>query len=326
MKFKKSAIIVTISLLVVSLFGFAFTRPGKTNRTAIKPDVSEKEIKSYTIENWDEIEWEVFTDKDSELPSTYYDKESSKKWTKDLPPSSQALRQVKLVDGSPSDVRNRDLDKDGKPQKAPKVLGVKFHFTYPGHNEVTIRPPRTDKYKVVRNKPFLSENDFLKSKDTGKFEQPKDRDYFIYGLEMPGQVQEVSIWVCGRGNDYDLEGWFQDWKGDTHVLKFGAVNFFGWRPMKVQIPKNVPQGVESYPRNKTLVLTQFKLRSNPKTSGEQVVLFFDEVRVLTGTYDIHFDGADLNFDDDDCNSKDKKDQMLKTSQRDCKKGESPKPQ
>lgn len=316
MKLSKSAIISTVAFMAVSLVGFSFAKT-TTDKIAIRPDVSAKEIKSFTLENWDETEWEVFTDKDGEVPSTYYtdaegkDIPDAKKWKKDLT-NSQVMRQVKLVDGAPRDIRNLDTEKG----KTAKVLGVKFHFTYPGYNEVTMRPPRTKKYEVIRSKPFLNENDFKKGQD-GKFAQPSNRSYSVYGLEMPGVSQEVSLWVNGRGNDYELEGWFQDWKGDTHILKFGSLNFIGWRPLKIAIPSNVPQGVDSYPRNKTLVLTQFRLRSHPKTSGESVILFFDEIKVLTNTHDVHFDGADLNFDSEDCESKNKKDKLLKVSNRDC---------
>jgi hypothetical protein len=315
-KFQYSLVLFLVS--AISLVGIAFAEK-KGVQTSNGNDLSVNELKALTVENWDKTEWEVFTDKDSEIPDTY----GKRPYKKDLAASSQSMRQVKLVKGYPRDVKNIDL---GQEKDNSQVLAVKFFFTYPGNNEVTIRPPRTESFLVKRPRYYVGDNAFT-SEDLKKDPASRDMNNVniqpIYGIELPGVVKSLSVWVLGRGNDYTLEGWIEDWKGDTHILKFGSVNFVGWRPLTATIPAYIPQFVEAYPATKALVFKQFKIRSTPKTGGDITYLFFDEFKVLTDVFDVHFDGASIDFDSDDCNNKQKVEQLeVKTKKegkpsRDC---------
>jgi hypothetical protein len=295
---RKTTTVLSVSVVSVLLLGGIALAKNSSLSTPIGNDVSGKEVKAITVESFDcikdsEYGWELFTDKDSVIPPSYYDE--GFKYDPKLAPSSQAMREVKLITGhKPQDLRYIDKDKN-------KVLGVKFQFTYPGFNEVTIRPPRTPQYAVERIRSYISDNDLSRAdykKDPEK-RQPKQSVYTIYGIELPGVVKAISVWVLGRGNEYEMEAWLEDWKGDSHILKLGSLDFVGWRPLTAKVPDYVPQDISSFPQTKTIVLQQFKIRSNPKTSGEMVYLFMDEIKVLTDVFEVHFDGADVDFDEDD---------------------------
>lgn len=163
-------------------------------------------------------------------------------------------------------------------------MGLRFRFVYPGTNVVELVPPKSREYERFEGR--LDEN-----------QKPVVRK--VRGIRMPGKVKAISIWVLGRGNEFNLEGWVEDWKGNTHIYQFGSLDFVGWRPLTITIPENVPQDVESFPQTKNLVFKKLVLRSTPKTSQEEVVVFFDSLKVLTDTYDVFFDGADVDFDDKD---------------------------
>lgn len=315
MKIKHIAAGLSLSIfLIASLTGFALAERRKGVKTSNGSDISANELRAITIESWDETRWEVFTDKDQVNYPTYPG--SDYKYEEKLE-TSQVLREVKLLKGAyPRDVKYLDYNKN---KENLQVLGVKFRFTYPGNNEVTIRPPRTDKFKIMRYKGFVSENDFT-SADQKK--DPSDRPKLvqqpIYGIEFPGVAKAISVWVCGRGNDYDLESWIEDHKGDTHILKMGNLNFVGWRPLTAKIPDYIPQFSDTYPATRTAIFKQFKIRSNPRSTGDTVVLFFDELRILTDAFEVHFDGADLDFDDEDCAQKVKLEKMLEDPKRPVK--------
>jgi len=297
---------------------FQTTRVLAGTETAVGSDVAALAYRAVTIESWDRdytgsgYGWEVVTDKDIVQKGAKYEPAYA---------NFQVEREVKLLQGTPQDIReNVGYDQ-------ARILGVKFAFTFPGHNSVSIRPPHVDQYVVERPRPYLNEVALTSDyKVPSCYKDPNLQGSVngakraravdcIYGVEMPGIVKAVSVWVCGRGNKYTLEGWIEDWRGDSHILRFGSLDFIGWRPLVALVPTTVPQTVDSYPPTKTLVFKKLLIRSQPKTSLETVYIYFDELRVLTKIFEVHFDGAQIDFDRADC---EKKNHLLKMLRRNAR--------
>ncbi len=164
--------------------------------------------------------------------------------------------EIKFINGSPSDMVPEKWASNNKGLKKEKCLGIHFKFKYPGHNSVHIIPKET--------------------------------------IPLIGRSRGISLWFHGRGNEYELECWVEDYNGQTHILKFGSVNFVGWRPLKTYIPANIPQKIESYPQSRYLKIKRFVIRAEPEARTVDTYMFIDQIKVLTDDYEVNFDGQELH--------------------------------
>ncbi len=298
-------------LLYGAAWGFTFmlssNSPANAKiETVVQGDTEAEELRSVTIESWDRdysgqgYGWRVYTDKDAKQnPGTPYSSRAE---------SAQAEREVKLIKGTPVGLRlNHDYDQ-------ARVLAVQFAFTFPGNNAVTLAPPKVDHFMNERIRYYLSEAPAIEGRANNScFQDPSyamlrntkrnQAVACVNGVNMPGIVHKISVWVMGRGNDYELEAWLEDWKGNVHVLPMGSVNFVGWRPLSVTVPKSIAQDIDTFPQTKTLILTKLKLRARRSTFVDPVYIFFDELRILASVFQVSFDGSQLNFDSVDCGRK-----------------------
>ena len=279
-------------------------------------DVQSREIRAVTMESWDRdysgggYGWEVTTNKDKKLKgstqaSVYNSNDSS----------LQAEREVKLVAGTSDHITINEGNQQAQ------ILAIRFAFTFPGDNVVSISPPKVDKYTIERYRNYISESAVKKATAVRK-SCYKDPNLSIMrrvgsllleclnGIEFPGNVKEISVWVLGRGNDYNLEAMVEDWRGEVHSLKMGSVNFVGWRPLRVKIPRNIPQSADSFPQTRTLIFRKFKLVKSRVSNfdgrrfEDVVYIFFDELRVLvSGLHYFTNEGAGIHFDKVDCERK-----------------------
>ena len=254
--------------------------------TNVPSDISGEELKAVVVEDFEKGTIAKDLNSDGWLlrstPKKYTNSALSEKKLKRKNPVPEL--QIKFLEGSPNDmqVEKWSLTELGKTNK--QCLGVKFRFRYPGFNSVHIMPPLEVTWK--EKKPSLTYNP-----RNGKEEQER-------GIQLPGRAKAISLWVHGRGNPYTLEVWIKDYRGDTHALKLGSVNFVGWRPMKVEIPSNIPQSFESFPQTRVAKITKLVLRAVRSAPAEELIndtyFFFDQLKVLTDTYEVNFDGNDLH--------------------------------
>ena len=275
--------ILYVIFLAVIVGSFAADEAQSKIDTNVPDDISGEERKAVVIEDFEtgtvggDTGWQIQSE-----PKQFVNAETEKKLKMKNP---VPVLEMKLINGFPNDMSVEEWSLTDLGKKKEKCLGVKFQFRYPGaSNSIHILPPKELDWK--RKNPVYRYNP-----STRKDEQER-------GLQLPGKARGISMWIHARGKPYTLEVWVKDYRGDTHVFKFGSVNFVGWRPLKIYIPTNVPMETSSYPQIRVAKITRFVLRAIPGANAEDLTeptfFFFDQIKVLTDTFEVNFDGQELD--------------------------------
>jgi len=280
--YNKRNVAIFMSMLFTVCLGVLGTDTAQSKIiTNVPADVSGDELKAIVIEDFENATlgdngWKV-----DSVPKRFAKAETEQKLKMKNPVNRL---EMKVIGGGPNDMNVEEWSLTDKGKKKEKCLGVAFQFKYPGKNEVHIlAPPQVDwRDKTPK---------FTYNPSTGKDEQER-------GIELPGKSKGISIWVHGRGHPYTLEAWVKDYRGATHIIKFGSINFVGWRPMNADIPVFIPQEFQSFPQTRVTKITRFVIRAVPNAPREELMettyFFFDQLKVLTDTYEVNFDGNELH--------------------------------
>ena len=259
--------------------------------THVKGDVAENEWRAMVVEDFENFKIAANITDDgwfiSSTPNEYTkgDEETKKK-------KNPVLKlDLRSIDGGSSDMRvEEESSPTGLGKEKKKVMGINFQFRYPGNNSVSIEPPFELDWK--ERTPVLT------------YDQALRKEVAERGVQLPGRIKSVSMWVHGRGFPYTLEIWIKDYKGDVHILSKQPVNFIGWQPISFDVPVYVPQTADTYPVTRVVKLVRIVLRETTRISGEvtrttasnttNAYIFLDQIKVLTDTYEVYFDGQELH--------------------------------
>ncbi len=269
MKVKYSKFLPVL-LCGITILIYGIVSPDKASsklNTNVPADISDEEMKALVVEDFEKpTDWTI---------------ESVPKKNNDPKKNPVPVLEMKYIDAGPSDLVPEKWSPDKKGMEKGKCIGVHFKFKYPGYNSVHILPPPEVQWDDPTKK--------VLTYDPRTGQEAQER-----AIELPGRAKGVSIWFHGRGNDYTLECWLKDYRGDVHILKMGSLNFVGWRPLRVAIPANIPQEIQSYPQTRVTKIVRLVIRANPNAGVEDVYMFFDQLKVLTDVFEVNFDGQNLH--------------------------------
>lgn len=283
--------IVTLCMTAAFIVGFGIKGYSKIV-TNVPADVSGDETRAIVVEDFENSKIAANTEDDgwfiTSNPKVYTKAKDEETLKKKNPVMSLEL---KYIDGGPNDMKVEDqFSITGLGKEKKKILGLKFRFRYPGPNVITIEAPKEVDWK--ERTPVLT------------YDQALRQDVQERGLQIPGRAKAISLWAHGRGFPYTLELWVKDFRGDVHILEKQSINFVGWRPLTFNIPENIPQTTDTYPVTRTTKLVKLVIREVTSVSGEHtrtsarnasdIYVFFDQIKVLTDTYEVFFDGQDMH--------------------------------
>jgi hypothetical protein len=133
-------------------------------------------------------------------------------------------------------------------------------------------------------------------------EENEDGEEVTRAIPIPGRVNNMDIWVWGSNFDYYMDVHLRDYRGMTHVVKLGDINYRGWRNLRIEIPTWIPQDARytAELRNgqftsdlRGLELTKIVLWTRPQEKVNGFFVYLDEIKVETDMYREPFDGEDL---------------------------------
>ena len=142
------------------------------------------------------------------------------------------------------------------PPETLRALGVRGAFTNRGHNFIEILPPGD-------------------------------------GINLPGIVKELELWVWNAARNYYVTAELQDYRGVYHTIELGDINYLGWGRLSVRIPNSVLQTEKRNANVDQLRLIKLVLWTDPTENVDDFQVYFDELRVLSDTFQKRVDGEEL---------------------------------
>jgi len=112
-------------------------------------------------------------------------------------------------------------------------------------------------------------------------------------IPMPGRAHMIDMWVWGSNFNYYMEAYIRDFKGVVHIIQMGDLNYEGWRNLRANIPESIPQSKRQLPSRQGLTLVKFRIWTRPVERVDDFQVYFDQVKILTDTFESLFDGDEL---------------------------------
>jgi len=135
------------------------------------------------------------------------------------------------------------------------ILGVKTYFANRGFDRVEVAPPQE----------------------------------FI----IKGKARQVSVWVLGRKYRHSLFAKFRDYKGNTHNIRLGRLDFFGWRKLTAPIPGFVPQSTRFSVLDKNIRFVSLFVTSDVNEPAGEFYFYVDDLEIRTDKQESLYPGFEV---------------------------------
>lgn len=146
-------------------------------------------------------------------------------------------------------------DNGGDQIEKNHILGVKTNYTVRGFDRVEVLPPH---------------------------------EYVV-----KGKARQLSIWALGRKFRHTLFAKLRDYRGNTHNIRLGRLDYFGWRKLTATIPGYVPQSTRFALLDKNLHFVSIFVVSDVHEVGGQFYFYVDDLEVRADKSDAKYPGSEI---------------------------------
>jgi len=114
-----------------------------------------------------------------------------------------------------------------------------------------------------------------------------------FEIPMPGRIRYIDLWVWGANHNFTLDAYVRDDQGMVHILPLGSLAYSGWRNLRTNIPNHIRQSRRVQPTFAQLQFVKFRVWTHPAENVSNFFIYFNQLKVLTDTFESFFDGGDL---------------------------------
>jgi hypothetical protein len=90
-----------------------------------------------------------------------------------------------------------------------------------------------------------------------------------------------------------MEAYFRDHDGRVYPVYMGSLAYTGWKNLRVHIPNNIRQVKRVLPKLASLSFVKFRIWTTPRERVDDFYVYFNQLKILTDTFETLFDGNDL---------------------------------
>ena len=110
---------------------------------------------------------------------------------------------------------------------------------------------------------------------------------------IKGKARQFSIWVLGRKFRHTLSIKLRDYRGKTHNLRLGRLDFFGWRKLTVTVPGWLPQSTRYSLLDKNLHFVSLFVTHDIHEVPGTFYFYVDSLKVLVDRSEAEYPGSEI---------------------------------
>ena len=184
------------------------------------------------------------------------------------------------------------LDTLTSPLGDTKILKITQRGEIRAVDDEDARPPEGEAYSISQNADqpnhILGVKTYFGDRGFDRVELAPPHEYVI-----KGKARQFSVWVLGRKFRHTMYIKLRDYRGRTHKLRMGRLDFFGWRKLTVTVPGWLPQSTRYSMLDKNLHFVSLFVESDVHEVGGSFYFYVDGLKALIDRSEQQYPGSEI---------------------------------